>query len=123
MRLALISIAPFFLAVLVPTVHERLPRLPLAWIVSTLTGFLFVYLASFLPTVTEMGVIQASLPWVPDLGLTVSLYLDGLSLLFALIIVGIGAVVVLYAGYYFEETSELTRFYICLLYTSPSPRD
>ncbi len=114
MRLALISIAPFFLAVLVPTVRERLPRLPLAWIVSALTGFLFVYLASFLPTVTEMGVIQASLPWVPGLGLTVSLYLDGLSLLFALIIVGIGAVVVLYAGYYFEETSELTRFYILL---------
>ncbi|MEP7290509.1 MAG: hydrogen gas-evolving membrane-bound hydrogenase subunit E [Chloroflexota bacterium] len=102
------------MAVLVPTVRERLPRIPTAWIVSMLTGILFLYLASLLPAVTEMGVIQMSVPWVPDLGLTLSLYLDGLSLLFALIIIGIGAVVALYAGYYFDEARELTRFYMLL---------
>ncbi|MEO8395582.1 MAG: proton-conducting transporter membrane subunit, partial [Chloroflexota bacterium] len=111
MRLAFISILPFFMAVIVPTTRERLSRIPLAWIVSGLTGILFVYLLTYLPAVADGGVVAASIPWVPALGLTLSLYLDGLSLFFALIIVGIGAVVALYTGYYFENTGELNRFY------------
>ncbi len=115
MRLALISILPFLMAVIVPTTRERVSRIPLAWIVSALAGILFIYLASFLPLVSDVGVVQASLPWVPALGLSLSLYLDGLSLLFALIVVGVGAVVALYAGYYFEDARELNRFYVLLL--------
>ncbi|MDQ7035358.1 MAG: proton-conducting transporter membrane subunit, partial [Anaerolineae bacterium] len=48
--------------------------------------------------------------WVPELGLTLSFYLDGLSLIFGLIITGIGAGIFLYAGYYFEEEAEQARF-------------
>jgi multicomponent K+:H+ antiporter subunit A len=43
-----------------------------------------------------------SLSWIPALGLRFSLYLDGLSALFALLVTGIGALVVVYAGYYFD---------------------
>lgn len=93
------------------TSQRLISKVSLAWIASTLTAILFVYLLSLLPTVSSDGAIQASIAWVADLGLTLSLYLDGLALLFALIIVGIGAVVVLYAGYYFDSLRELQRFY------------
>ncbi len=86
-------------------------KIPLVGIVSLLTGIFFIFLLSTLPTITELGVYQATLPWVPELGLTLSLYFDGLALLFALIIVGVGIVVVMYAGNYFEDFRELIRFY------------
>jgi NADH:ubiquinone oxidoreductase subunit 5 (subunit L)/multisubunit Na+/H+ antiporter MnhA subunit/multisubunit Na+/H+ antiporter MnhB subunit len=112
--LAFISIAPIFLAVLMPAARERLPRIPSAWGISALLGLLLAWLTTFLPAVRE-GALEGSLPWVPSLGLTLSLYLDGLSLLFAMLIVGIGAVVALYAGYYFDDARELNRFYMLLL--------
>ncbi|HVU11049.1 MAG TPA: hydrogen gas-evolving membrane-bound hydrogenase subunit E [Phototrophicaceae bacterium] len=112
MKLALISLLPFLMAVIAPTTTRiRVSRIPLTWIVTGLTGLLFFYLLTYLPTVTAGQVVQASLAWVPALGLTLSLYLDGLALLFALIIVGIGTVVALYTGYYLEDTRELNRFY------------
>ena len=43
-----------------------------------------------------------------------SFYLDGLSLLFALIITGIGALIFFYAGQYFDDAAEHNRFMIWL---------
>ncbi|MCY3833425.1 MAG: proton-conducting transporter membrane subunit [Chloroflexi bacterium] len=51
---------------------------------------------------------------MPSLGISLSFYLDGLSLLFALIITGIGALIFFYAGYYFDEADEHNRFMIWL---------
>lgn len=50
-----------------------------------------------------------SLPWIPSLGLNASLYLDGLSALFGLIITGIGTLVVIYTGYYFDKSKHETQ--------------
>lgn len=41
--------------------------------------------------------------WVPSLGVEIALRLDGFSLLFCLLITGIGALVTVYAGAYFAE--------------------
>ena len=85
------------------------------WLLAGLVCILFAWLLTFLPTITNTGVIEWSLPWVPELGLSLSFYLDGLSLLFGLIILGIGAVIVVYSGYYFDELAELSRFYGLLI--------
>lgn len=45
-----------------------------------------------------------SVPWIPALGLNFSLYLDALAALFALLITGIGTLVVIYTGYYFDHS-------------------
>ena len=42
------------------------------------------------------------LPWAPSLGLSLSFNLDGLGLLFAMLITGIGALIVLYASRYLD---------------------
>ncbi|GAB4485303.1 MAG: proton-conducting transporter membrane subunit [Anaerolineales bacterium] len=52
--------------------------------------------------------LQFSIPWIPSLGLNFSLYLDGLSALFGLIITGIGTLVVIYTGYYFDHSGHET---------------
>jgi NADH:ubiquinone oxidoreductase subunit 5 (subunit L)/multisubunit Na+/H+ antiporter MnhA subunit/multisubunit Na+/H+ antiporter MnhB subunit len=46
-----------------------------------------------------------SIPWIPSLNIHFSLYFDGLSALFALLITGIGTLVVIYTGYYFDHAT------------------
>ena len=54
-------------------------------------------------------------PWIPSLGLELSLRFDGLGMLFAYLIVGIGLLVILYARYYLKPEDATGRFYGCLL--------
>jgi len=56
-----------------------------------------------------------SWPWIPSLGLNASFRLDGFALLFALLILVIGALVVLYARYYLAPEDSQERFYGLLL--------
>ncbi|SDH36043.1 monovalent cation/H+ antiporter subunit A [Pseudomonas panipatensis] len=57
----------------------------------------------------------ARVDWLPELGLNLSLRLDGLGFLFALLILGIGLLVILYARYYLAEQEPTGRFYAFLL--------
>lgn len=54
------------------------------------------------------------IPWLPELGLNLSLRLDGLGLMFALLIVGIGLLVILYARYYLSQRDSLSKLYALL---------
>lgn len=115
MGITVISLLPAFLAVMVSAARRALPKTPQTWVIATFIGGIFVWMLSFIPAVSTTGAITVSIPWVPQLGLTLALYVDGLSLLFALVILGIGVVIVIYAGYYFENIQEVQRFYIQLL--------
>ena len=64
--------------------------------------------------VAMRGPITVSVPWVPSLGLSLSFRLDGLSLLFATLITGIGTLVVLYAARYLEKHHHAGRFQVSL---------
>ena len=69
---------------------------------------------SELLTVGSEGARRVELPWAPSLGLTLSFNLDGLALLFATLITGIGALIVLYASRYLEGHAQAGRFYAWL---------
>jgi multicomponent Na+:H+ antiporter subunit A len=61
------------------------------------------------------GVLRRyELPWAPSLGLSLAFNLDGLGLLFATLITGIGALVVLYASRYLEGHPQHGRFHASL---------
>jgi multicomponent Na+:H+ antiporter subunit A len=75
----------------------------------------FVYFVFRIYGVQDGQTIAASLPWLPELGMNFSLYLDGLGLLFALLITGIGAFVVWYAGIYLHDDPMRHRFLTALL--------
>ncbi len=53
--------------------------------------------------------------WLPSVGLVLAFRLDGLGLLFAGLILGIGGLVILYARYYLAEQDNLGRLYAYLL--------
>src|SRR5215207_7135640 len=115
MGLALISIASACLALFVPAARKSLPRLSQTWALAALTGALFVWLLTRLPIIDGAGALSLNVPWLPQLGLSLSFYMDGLALLFSLMIVGIGAMVIVYAGYYFDDGDALARFYAMLM--------
>lgn len=70
---------------------------------------------SFFPEISEHGVVRYSLAWIPELGLAFSLRMDGFAWMFAMMITGIGFLVVIYARYYFSPDDKAARFFAFLL--------
>ncbi|MBU4460282.1 MAG: DUF4040 domain-containing protein [Verrucomicrobia bacterium] len=92
----------------------RRPRV-LGAILATLPLAAAAWLATRIPAVIAGGAPSLVLPWMPSAGLAFTLQLDGLSLLFALLITGIGALVTLYAGFYLDHDPAPARFLATLL--------
>ena len=114
MELLLIIALPFF-GIFLPVLLERHGRLAssLAAAVAPLLGLiLLLWLA---PRVFAGEVLVVSQPWLTQLGFNLSLRLDGLSFLFALMILGIGLLVILYARYYLSEREAIGRFFAYFL--------
>ena len=59
------------------------------------------------PQVVRGGVYSVKWPWMPSLDIVLHFRLDGLSLLFGLIITGIGFLVTLFAASYMADETEL----------------
>ena len=75
---------------------------------------LFGMLLYLLPQIAAGDVFRIQLDWIPSLGITLSLAIDGLSLLFGLIICGAGFFVSLYAADYLPAKAETGKFYAYL---------
>ena len=108
-----VVVIPFLAAVASPWVVRRArpwagPILALA----PLAGL--GILASWLP-ITGDAVTLEAYAWAPQLGVDLAFRLDGLSMAFALLITGIGVVVVLYSGGYLHDEPRLGAFYAYLL--------
>lgn len=65
--------------------------------------------------VTGGAVLRANVSWLPRFGLDLTWRMDGVSWMFALLISGIGALVVLYARYYMSAEDPVPRFFAFLL--------
>ncbi|MFV0245559.1 MAG: proton-conducting transporter membrane subunit, partial [Qingshengfaniella sp.] len=79
-----------------------------------IAGALFAFFARFLPDIAAGIPQRTTLDWAPDFGIALSFYLDGLSLTFALLITGIGALVMLYSARYLNGHQHRLRFSIYL---------
>ena len=107
-------LAPFVLAIFAPTVR-RVSGPMTGWVLALLPAGLTLYFAQFIGVVAGGGAVSFSTPWVPATGINLSFYVDGLSLLFALLISGIGTFIVLYAGAYLKGHADLGRFLMFIL--------
>src|SRR5690554_6327375 len=72
-------------------------------------------LALFAPQALAGDPVLVSLNWVPGINLSFSFSLDGFSILFALIVAGIGVLVMFYAAAYLGKGERTGRFYAYLL--------
>ena len=117
MELALFTAAPFMLAMLlaVPWVKNALSQSAQTWLTSLAMAGLFFGFLGLMPRLPAEGALIQTFDWAPSLGIGLTFYLDGLSLIFALVITGIGALVFFYAGHYFDSAAEHSRFMVWLL--------
>ncbi|TLS39327.1 Na+/H+ antiporter subunit A [Pseudalkalibacillus caeni] len=113
--LHLAVLAPFLAAVLIPFFYKALRKIHTGWFVLPVPLLLFLFLSTYFKDVWRGVHNVYTLDWIPSLGINFSLYIDGLSLFFALLITGIGTLVVLYSIYYLHITEKLGHFYVYLL--------
>ncbi|MFE8070918.1 monovalent cation/H+ antiporter subunit A [Marinobacteraceae bacterium S3BR75-40.1] len=114
MTLLFVVLLPFVGAIL-PPLTRPLGRSACAF-ATALPPLMGLYLiAPSIEDVLTGEMLQQSLAWMPSLGLNLSLRLDGLSLLFTLLILSIGLLVILYARYYLSAKEAMGRFYALLL--------
>ena len=74
-----------------------------------------IYAATLFPQVADGGVIRQDIAWIPSLGLNIVLRMDGFSWMFSMLVLGIGALVALYARYYMSPSDPVPRFFAFLL--------
>ena len=109
-------LAPFLFAILVPLFYKFIRQIHTGWFVLVLPVLLFTYFSRFISLTKQGETVIESASWIPSLGIHVDFYVDGLSLLFALLITGIGSLVILYSIFYLSKEKErLNQFYVYLL--------
>ncbi|MEX1297137.1 MAG: hydrogen gas-evolving membrane-bound hydrogenase subunit E [Candidatus Limnocylindrales bacterium] len=114
MELPIAVASGFVLALLVPLVRRLAGR----WAYLVFAGLpaaLALLLVSLAPGVIDGEAVRWQTEWVPQLRLSLSFSLDGLSLLFGLLITGIGVAVILYAEHYLHGHDEIDRFHALAL--------
>jgi multicomponent K+:H+ antiporter subunit A len=112
--LFLISLLPFLGAV-IPGIMIRAGRNACASFTAVPTVLALILLLILAPDVLRGEVITAEVMWLPQLGLSVSFFLDGLGLMFAAMILGVGLLITLYARFYLSGDDPMGQFYTYLL--------
>ncbi len=105
---------PFLAALAAPALVKRFGH-NAAWVLAIAPALAFVHFALMLPEIAAGGVVTGGYAWVPSFNLSFSWFIDGLSLTFALLITGIGLLIVLYAGGYMKGHPQQGRFLSFLL--------
>tara|TARA_R110000796_G_scaffold252577_1_gene388070 strand:- start:39545 stop:42448 length:2904 start_codon:yes stop_codon:yes gene_type:complete len=100
-----------FLGSLVAALMSSDARNREAWLAGSimLTGLVLVGLQ--FPQMQAGEVVRFQVAWLPEYGLNFVLRMDGLTWLFALLVQGIGFLVVLYARYYMSPKDPVPRFF------------
>ncbi len=116
MEFVLLIFLPVLAAVFAPLLFKRVKSIHTGWFVLVIPVVLFAYYLGFIGLTMDGGHAVSTLAWMPSLGISFTAYIDGLSLLFSLLITGIGALVVLYSIFYLDKHREsLGNFYVYLL--------
>ena len=105
---------PFLGALLAPWLTRRMGH-NAAWVLALFPAAIFLHFTGFSAEVADGGVVTGGYRWVPSLDMRFSWLIDGLSLTFALLISGIGTLIVLYAGGYLKGHPQQGRFLAFLL--------
>jgi len=114
MNLLLAVLTPFLGAILVAWV-SRFGRSHAAWAAGGVALTALAWLLPLLSGTFAGATLVQRIAWMPAVGLDLAFRLDGLGLLFAGLILGIGLLVILYARYYLSERDSMGRLYAYLL--------
>lgn len=113
-NLPIVALLPFVGAIFAAWASSA-NRLASAAVAATVTLLALAFLAPSIAMVFAGETIIQSWAWIPAIGLMFAFRLDGLALLFALLILVIGLLVIIYARYYLSSKDCMGRFFAYLL--------
>ena len=111
---ALIAALPF-LGALLPGLMVRAGRTAAAVACGTATALALLGLLLHAPAIVAGEVITTRIPWMPQIGLNADFRIDGLGLLFGILILGIGLLIILYARCYLSRKDAAGPFFTYLM--------
>lgn len=111
---ALIALLPF-IGALLPGLLVRSGRSVAAMACGTTTFVALLGLLLHIPAVMNGEVITARFEWLPLIHLNANFRIDGLSLLFGTLILGIGLLIITYARFYLSRQDPVGKFYTYLM--------
>jgi multicomponent K+:H+ antiporter subunit A len=114
MNLVWVVLLPL-IGTLIPLLTDRFGRNACAFSAAILPAFSLILVLMYAADIFNGEAVRQSIEWIPSMGLDLSFRLDGLSLLFLLLILGIGLLVILYARYYLSSADSMGRFYAYLI--------
>ena len=112
--LTILIVLPFVGSILAATFRPN-ARNSEAWLAGGVALICLILTAVAYPAIVERGVIRSDVEWIPTLGLGFTLRMDGFAWMFAMLVTGIGFLVVLYARYYMSPNDPVPRFFSFLL--------
>lgn len=104
---------PFIIAIIIPFISKWKNKVHPGYFVTIIPAIIFIFFARFLGSGFEP--ISRSYTWIPSMDINILFHLDGLSLLFVLLISGIGALVAFYSIFYLHKSEQLGHFYVYFL--------
>lgn len=113
-NLPIVALLPFAAAIFAAGASS-INRLASAWVAALATLFSLALLAPSMAMVFAGETLIQSWSWIPAIGLEFAFRLDGLALLFAILILGIGLLVIIYARYYLASKDCMGRFFAYFL--------
>ncbi|MEC4766931.1 monovalent cation/H+ antiporter subunit A [Halomonas sp. CUBES01] len=114
MTLLWIALLPL-LGVLVPVLNAQRSRVACSLATALLPAVALLLTLMQIPAMLDGETLRFAVGWLPELNLELALRLDGLSLLFNLLIIGIGLLILLYAHFYLASDEPVGRFYAFLM--------
>ena len=114
MTLLWIALLPL-LGVLVPVLNAQRSRVVCSLTTALLPAIALLLTLMQIPAMLDGETLRFAVGWLPELNLELALRLDGLSLLFNLLIIGIGLLILLYAHFYLASDEPVGRFYAFLM--------
>lgn len=114
MTLLTLVALPFVAALAIACAHGA-PRAVHSAIAGGASALGLVLIATLAGTALSGPTPAVTFPWVPALGLDLSLMIDPLGWMFALLILGIGLLVIIFAHFYLYPTEDTARFFASLM--------
>ena len=115
LTITLVIFAPFLAAAFIPFIYRKIPKINIGWFVLAIPLILFIGLVRYIPSIASGNTYIKTFEWIPSVGINFTTYLDGLSMIFGLLITGVGTLVILYSIFYLSERESLGHFYVYLL--------
>ena len=99
-----------------PALNKRLTTTQLSWLLAVAPLAAMVMVLGGITAVNQSHTLHQQINWLPSLNLTLSLTFDSLSALFALLVTGIGTLIIVYTGQYFKGDDGAWRILSYLLF-------